>query len=82
MYDVCLEKGAIFDTSSTSEKIGSLTFDVFKLTTYYINGAINIHAETYSALINGYIFGASIMYDNEADKQTMMGAWRKSKFKK
>jgi hypothetical protein len=82
IYNTFADQGIKADTSSTSEVINELEFDVFKTTIYSPKGDVILNQDIYSRLIRGHLFSVVINYNNEADKQTMMDAWRNSRFRK
>lgn len=80
LYVTYTNQGIAVDTSSTKDKIGGLSFDVFRVTIYSTEGDVIMKQDMYSRYRNGYDFGVNISYNNEVDKNEMMRAWRGSKF--
>lgn len=80
IYRTFTDQGIKTDTASGKEKIQGLDFITFYITVFDPNGKILLHQVMYSRLMNGYDFGVNINYNNDADKTTMMNAWKNSKF--
>ena len=80
LYGTFAAQGIRADTSSTAETVQGLDFDVFNTTIHAPDGAVIIRQAMYSRLINGYDFGATLSYNNEAARDTMLAAWRGSAF--
>lgn len=70
------------DTSSFTEKIDELEFDVFYINFSRLFGDVVFHQYIYSRYINGFSFETKITYNDEQAKETMMDVWKNSKFKK
>ncbi|MCE3278906.1 MAG: hypothetical protein K0S44_1097 [Bacteroidetes bacterium] len=82
LYDTFKSQGIKADTSTGKELVDNLEFDTFYTTIYSPKGEIILNQVLYGRLINGLSFGVTICYNNPEDKNTLLNAWRDSKFKK
>ncbi len=83
--DVILEalgKEGIRATASeiSIENVGGLDFQRYETTLYSPTGEIVLKQIIYSRLINGFDIGVYVNYNNPSDKETMLRAWRGSRF--
>lgn len=67
-------------TDIMSEEVGGIPFEYFQLVIYTADGQPLLGQTMYSTLRRGFDFGASLTYDNDADRDTMLRAWRASTF--
>lgn len=75
------DQGIRTDTTATTlVKIDGLDFQTYETTLYGKKGEIILKQLMYSRLINGFDFGVSISYNNEADRKTMVDALMNSTF--
>lgn len=77
-----VDQGIKVDTASGKESIQGLEFNTFYTTVYAPNDKVILKQIMYSKLLNGYDFGVNINFTNDKDKETMLKAWRNSKFVK
>lgn len=83
VYSTYIDQGIKVDTSATTiEKIGDLNFHSYSFTIYSRNGEVILRQIMFGRLINGLDFGVNISYNNEKDRDEMLGVFRKSKFTK
>jgi hypothetical protein len=82
LYDTFKSQGIKADTSTGKELVDNLEFDTFYTTIYSPKGEVILNQVLYGRLINGLSFGVTICYNNPEDKNTLLNAWRDSKFKK
>jgi hypothetical protein len=82
IYQTYIGQGIKADSSSGKEIIQGLVFNTFYATIYGRDGKPVLHQILYSRLINGYDFGVNINYNNDADKETLVNAFKNSKFEK
>ncbi|HEC27805.1 MAG TPA: hypothetical protein ENI67_10435 [Gammaproteobacteria bacterium] len=62
------------------ENVSGLDFQKYEFTIYSPKGSVIINQLMYSRLINGLDFGVAINYNNEIDKNILLGVWRSSRF--
>ncbi|UII32867.1 hypothetical protein LVD17_03350 [Fulvivirga ulvae] len=82
LYQTYINQSIKIDTSSSSEIVDGLNFEVFHIKVYGPEGGIILNQDMYSRYINGFDFGVSINYNNEKDQKEMMQAWKGSTFRK
>jgi hypothetical protein len=80
LYNTFTENGIKIDTTSSTEKIDNLKFDLFKITVYDKNGEVILYQDLYSRFINGLDFGVNLNYKNDKEKNELMDTWKNSKF--
>jgi hypothetical protein len=80
IYDSFQNQGIKVDAASSYARIDGLKFDLLRITMYGKDGEIILNQEMYTRLINGYLFSATLSYNNAKDKHTMMNVWSNSKF--
>lgn len=80
LYDGYFMAGHRVDTLSGTEKIGNQTLNKIEFNLYDRNGKAFQHQIIYTALRKGYIFTAEISYEEEKDKNQILGYFRKSTF--
>lgn len=81
IFRTFLDQGINCDTARGTETIGGLTFETFYTTIYAPRtDSVILRQILYMRLINGYNFSANINYNNEADRDAMLKAWKASKF--
>ncbi len=77
-----VSQGINCDTTVTIvENIGGVDFYTFSMNVYTPEGDLMFSQIMYSALRNGKDFGVSIIYNSDATRDEILGAWRKSVFK-
>jgi len=81
LFNTFRDQGIKVDSTSGVETIEGLEFNKFCTTIYAPDGKAVLQQILYSRLINGYDFGVTINYNNEKDRETMVRAFFKSKFK-
>lgn len=73
-------QGIDTDTLSYLADIDGLEFDVFHTRIYGPNGKVLLEQDMYTRLINGYDFSAIISYNDHKLKESMLNAFKRSKF--
>lgn len=81
IYENYLDQRTTMDTTAGTEVIGGITFDRFQLALYDRTNKNFANQLLYTALVNGKFMTVTIAYDNEADKEKIVGLFRASKFK-
>ncbi|SFU45790.1 hypothetical protein SAMN05216480_10467 [Pustulibacterium marinum] len=83
IYYAYMERGIRADSTAIKTiVIDGMEFQLYGFTIYNAKGEVLLNQLIYSRLINGYSFGVSIHYNNEADKKQMLDAWLNSTFQK
>ncbi|HXP48948.1 MAG TPA: hypothetical protein VN922_03285 [Bacteroidia bacterium] len=82
LYNTYVNQGIKTDTSTGTEIVQGLKFNVFNAAIHGPDGNVILRQILYSRLINGYDFGVNINYNNEDDKKVMLDAFKNSKFEK
>ncbi len=80
IFDTYVNQKIKIDTSSAKELVKKRSFNVFLVKIYGPNGDVIMNQLLYSQLIRGYDFGVIINYNNEADKKTLVDAFKNSEF--
>lgn len=81
IFDTYHNQNIRADTSSGKETIQGHVFNTFYIKVYGPSGDVLMHQVMYSTMRKGYDFGVNINYNNEKDKQLMMDAFKRSKFR-
>lgn len=74
------DQGMKCDSLSGTEIINGLEFKTFTIFIYSNNGDLRLKQVSYSRLINGFDFGANIIYSNKLCEGILMEAWGTSTF--
>ncbi|MCJ0742049.1 hypothetical protein [Pedobacter montanisoli] len=82
LYDIYAAQKIRIDTSSFTQKISDVPFQVFNIKIYGPNGSVVMQQQMYAALIKGYDLGINISFNNEADKDVLLNALKASTFEK
>ncbi len=82
IFKTFADQGIKADSASGKEIIGGLEFNVFYATIYSKENQVILNQIYYSRFQNGFDFGAILSYNNAGDKETLMAAWKNSKFEK
>lgn len=83
LYTGYLNQGIPVDTTSTTtELIDRMEFKKFTTDIYSPGGKIEMSQTIYCTLIDHKLFAVNINYDNEADRDEMLEAFRNSTFKR
>ncbi|HSY75462.1 MAG TPA: hypothetical protein VK890_01320 [Bacteroidia bacterium] len=82
IYETCTHQGVKIDTSTGKEIIQGMEFSVFCDTIFSPDGNVILKQILYNRLINGYDLAIDINYTNDADKKTMLDAFKNCKFDK
>lgn len=80
IYTNYLDQRTTMDTTSSTLKIGNVTFDAYQLALYDKTRKNFGNQILYTALVNGKFMTVTIAYDNEADREKMVGLFQKSRF--
>ena len=84
LYELFTSKGIKIDSSSSTEMIDGLEFQVLKHAMYAPDDPekVMLYNNSYSRIINGYTLSVTIGYNDEQHKKELLTAWRNSKFEK
>jgi hypothetical protein len=82
LFQTFAAQGIKADTSSGIETIQGHEFYVFHDALHGKNGEIIVRQTMYSTLLNGNDFAVTLMYNNDADRDTLLKCWRNSRFTK
>ncbi len=82
IYYTYLDNRSSLDTLSSSVTFDGLQFDCFQINLYDKQGTAFAHQLLYSRLLSDHYFTIIINYDNEKDRDKMIGTLKKSKFLK
>jgi hypothetical protein len=80
IHDTYVNQKIKIDTLSGKEEIAGQTFNTFNIKIYGPNGEVLMNQIMFNKLIKGYDFGVNINYNNETDKETLVKAFKNSKF--
>lgn len=80
VFDTYHKQGIKIDTSSAKLDLKGQVFNAFYIKIYGTNGEVALNQIMYSKMLKGYDFGVNINYNNEADKEILINAFRASKF--
>ena len=80
IYDTYTKQKIKVDTLSGHELIGKYRFHTFAIKIYGPDGNLILNQLVYNQLIKGYDFSVNINYNNEADKKTLLSAFKNAKF--
>lgn len=80
IFDAYAKQKIKVDTTSGKADFAGHPFHAFYLKIYGPNGSLIMNQAIYSALINGFDFGVSINYNNEADHASLVQAFQQSTF--
>ncbi|HET6225159.1 MAG TPA: hypothetical protein VFF27_02705 [Bacteroidia bacterium] len=80
LYNTFTDQGIKVDTASGKETVQGIEFNTFHTTIYKPDGKVILKQILYSQFLKGFDFGATISYNNEENKETMLKAWKNSKF--
>ena len=81
VYETFRNQGIKCDTAYGTETVGGLEFDAFYTTIYAPRtDSVILRQILYSRLMKGNTFSVNINYNNEEDRDTMVKAWKASKF--
>lgn len=80
IFDTYTNQKIKVDTLSGRENIAGQTFHTFNIKIYGPTGEVLMNQLMFNQLIKGYDFGVNINYNNEADKEKLLDAFRSSSF--
>jgi len=81
MYRAFQQQQIKIDSTATEiVQLDGLDFYTYQFRLFSPKGEVILTQLIYSRLMNGFDFGVTINYNNEADKNEMMTAWLNSKF--
>ncbi|RZK34601.1 MAG: hypothetical protein EOO90_30560 [Pedobacter sp.] len=80
IFDTYSNQKIKVDTLSGKEEIAGRTFHTFNIKIYGPTGEVLMNQMMFNQLIKGYDFGVNINYNNEADKETVLNAFKNSSF--
>ena len=80
VFDTYANQKIKVDTASSIGEIAGEKFNIFEIKVHGPSGEIAMTQLMYSKLYKRYDFGITIIYNNEVDKNLMMGALGKSRF--
>jgi hypothetical protein len=81
LYKAFAKQNILIDTTSSSDSIDNMPFEVFYISLYAPNKTVILNQILYSSLINGYDFGVTINYVHTEDKEILLKALKNSQFK-
>ena len=85
-YEILLntytQEGIKFDTTTKSEIINKVNFEIIEILIYNSDKDIILKQEYYATFINGYEFSATLSYNNPESKSILKTALSESTFKK
>ncbi|MEO8069116.1 MAG: hypothetical protein ABI599_15570 [Flavobacteriales bacterium] len=80
LYNTFSDQGIRVDTSSGTEVVQGMDFNIFNTTVHAPNGEVIMQQSMYSRMYKGYDFGVTLSYNDEAARDTMLAVLRGSRF--